>query len=212
VPDLLANGRGLARWAEDRKCAGVIFDSVAPLVAAAGLNENDAANIRAFVYSAGKPISDYGALAYFIDHKGHEADRARGSSAKGDACDFSAVIEQTAAFARGISGQIAIKVDKDRSGRLPKDATMLVDVPAQTDGRIVLEPHGVWDDGTPPVPQIGPTQQAIIDLIRDLGRSVSAKELAVKLDKDYDAIRTAANRAVKSGYLRKDQEKYALPI
>lgn len=210
VPNLLANGRVLARWAEDRECKGVIFDSVAPLLGVAGLSENDAPDIRRFVNAAGTPISDFGGTAWFIDHEGLEGGRARGSTGKGDAADFYVNIEQTVPFARGVAGQMAIKVNKDRDGKLAKGATMLVDVPARSDGLIELVPDA-WNNGSIAEPRVGGTQGRIITLIGELGRPVGLTEMARKLDLKYDAVRKASGRAVRSGHLIKDQDKYDLP-
>lgn len=209
VPDLLVNGRGLARWAEKRGCAGVIFDSTAPLLGAARLSENDATDIRQFVSAAGTPISDFGGAAWFIDHVGLEGGRVRGSTGKGDAADFSVIIDQTAPFARGIAGQMSVKVDKDRDGKLAKGAVMLVDVPARSDGRIVMEPD-TWNTGSTADPRLGGTQGRIIALLAEVGRPVGPSEMARKLGLTEDAARKASGRAVRSGHLVNNHGKYGL--
>lgn len=208
IPDLVANGRALARKAKRLGARMVIFDSVIAFLAASGLDENSPTDIRNFVNTTGRPIADNDGLAYFIDHTGHDNDRARGSSDKPGAGDFIFVVGQSVKFARGKSGQLRLAVSKDRSGKLPDGSAMLINVHAELDGSLELEPD-IWLTGTE-TDGAGdsPTRDKIVELIGANGGPMAVGEIAALTGWTASKARTCLNRYKGSTFLQTGQGKW----
>jgi hypothetical protein len=207
VIDLVRHGRAFCRMLISSGYGEyLVYDAVAPLLVAAGKNENEASDVRAWATASCRPIAMAGGAVGVIDHTGHaNGGRSRGSSDKPAAGDIILTLEKTAPFARGISGAITLKVTKDRSGTLLDGAELAIEVKASADGSLDLEPDE-WDssisDAKPSVGgRIGPEQvkiRAEIERVNRSGReTVSVPELADELDMDEEKIRSALRRGAK---------------
>lgn len=141
TPDLVEHGRALARSVVVLGCSGILFDSMTPFLAASGTSENDPQGVRDWTVSACSGVE----CSIIIDHTGHYDDsRGRGSSDKGAVCDVDLVFRVEFPFSIGRDGQVSVHVNKDRSGTLPAQQMMLIDVEC-TDSGMNFFP-GEWQE------------------------------------------------------------------
>jgi len=200
VADLVANGRALDRKLRKAGIGNLLYDAANPLLAAAGLNEDKAGDIRTFANTACKPITDRGGFVLVIDHSGHsEPNRIRGSSDKPAAGDFIVGLLGAQRFRRGVSGSFTLVCKKDRTGEVD-GMTMGVKVVAYADGSVELEPEGWLDIGrAQPIRQGANTQQKIRLSIAETGRPATIPEIMAKTGLSRDAVRSALNRGATGG-------------
>lgn len=198
VADLVADGRALARKLRAESISNLLYDAANPLLAAAGLNEDKAGDIRTFANTACKPITDRGGFVLVIDHSGHsEPNRIRGSSDKPAAGDFIVGLLGAQRFRRGVSGSFTLVCKKDRTGEVD-GMTMSVKVIADDDGSVDLEPDGWLDmSRAQPIQQGANTQQEIRLAIAKIGRPATIPEIMAETGLTRNAVRSALNRGAK---------------
>jgi len=128
-----------------REIWALLYDALNPLLVAADKNENIAADVRAFVSASCAPLSLAGGLVFVIDHTGKASQgQSRGSSDKPAAGHVDIVLRKTDPFARGVSGEIELTCNKDRTGSIVDGSTLTIRVEAQPDGSLRLKPD-IWD-------------------------------------------------------------------
>ena len=203
TPNLIRNGRALCRMCLARGCAGILYDSMTPFLAAAGISENDPEGVRAWTDAACRPMAAADGTAIILDHVGHEnQERGRGTSDKGAGCDMDMYLSTVTPFSIGCNGAVALTVAKDRSGTLPEGARIRADVRCQDNGDMDFEPRS-WSSHSS---SDGEGESSVADLLTMLllrpeiagaGRSwATALELqavvpgtkAVKLERIADAV------------------------
>lgn len=136
-PDATANllkyGKLLTDFLIANEIDGIVYDSLAVFLGAAGIQENDQTQIRNWFDKACRPIK----VSWVIDHTGHEnADHGRGASAKGDAVDFALHLTTVKPFSKGQDGEIELTVAKARGGTFQKLSKLSIEVKTSKDGSI----------------------------------------------------------------------------
>jgi len=131
-------------------CAGILYDSQTPFLAASGIDENDPQGVRAWTDAAARPMAAAGGTAIVIDHTGHaEAERGRGSSDKAAGCDVDMFLSSIEPFARGVDGLLGLTITKDRSGTMVNGSSVRINVQCYENGDVDIRPESWQDfDGT----------------------------------------------------------------
>jgi hypothetical protein len=102
----------------------MLWDSVAEFMAAAGLDEDRAADVTQFYSRVLRPCAEAGAAVVALDHDAKRAAGsryARGSGAKLAGVDVAYKVEVIEAFSRAQEGMLSLTVTKDRPGWLHRD-------------------------------------------------------------------------------------------
>jgi hypothetical protein len=206
VVNMARHGRAFCNSAMNQGIMSVVYDALNPLLVAAALDENKAADVRQFVTAACYPMSLAGGLVIVLDHMGQTVfDRARGSSDKAAASHVDLTLRKVSNFARSLSGAIELTCNKDRTGSIVQESTLRIDVVAGPDGSIRLKPNG-WEDFDfgDPEPEVTPsrggrgsTQQKIIAYGKRIGDCFTVADLVDELGITTEAARGALNRGIK---------------
>jgi hypothetical protein len=207
VVNMARHGRAFCNMAMDQGIMAMAYDALNPLLVAAALDENKAADVRQFVTAACYPMSLAGGLVLVLDHMGQTVlDRARGSSDKAAASHVDLTLRKVSNFARSLSGAIELTCNKDRTGSIVQDSTLRIDVIAGPDGTIRLKPHE-WEDldfgddeqqeVVPTRGRRGSTQQKIINYGKRIGDCFTIAEVADELGITMESARNALKRGVK---------------
>lgn len=116
-------GRAFHAWLEEHRPDLVVIDSVMVSLNAAGLSENDSADVTTWWYSVISPMNDLGITSLRIDHTGREQPGkdnrdARGSSAKLQRVDGAAYSMRAVngGWSKHASGYAELVALKDRGG------------------------------------------------------------------------------------------------
>jgi hypothetical protein len=119
-----------------------VFDSAAPLLAGAGLNENQPAEVGPFIAAVWLPMARAGVCTVVIDHVTKGDPHSRYPIAAGSKLQRADLAYRASApepFARGQSGRLRLKCTKDRSGWIGPGTQFDVNVTAEEEGRLGLD-------------------------------------------------------------------------
>jgi|SRR5215469_14698089 len=208
TPDLVSHGRAMCQKAFAAGCAGVLYDSMTPFLAAAGLSENDPQGVRAFTEAACRPMANEGGTAIVIDHTGHEdKTRGRGSSDKSAGCDADMYLRTISPFAIGRDGLVQLTVTKDRSGTLAVGSFVQIIATCYENGDLDFM-HDGWDtkvtgDGSDAVEALG-LALAQLGPARDRDY-VTAGELQAQISGQKQHKLEQIDLAVRSGLILAEQ-------
>lgn len=104
----------------------VVVDSAAAVLANSGVNENDNSPVGAFMNKVLLPlVKDLEIPTLIIDHKTKNSpgsDYARGAGSKLGVADLALNVEVKRSFNKDQSGEIRVKINKDRTGMHLKDS------------------------------------------------------------------------------------------
>lgn len=194
---------GAEEWAA--ALAGVdlaIFDSSRLMLSAAGLAEDSNDDYSTFVNALLVPLARAGVTTLVLDNTGHDGDRARGASAKGDLNEVVYVVETGEPFDREEAGHLRLLRRRTRFAELP--AELHVPIGGGTYGPVVeAEPAPDSDDFRPTV-----LMERISEAIEtEPGMSTNEATGAVK--GKNDAKRIALRLLVGEGYVRVEREGQA---
>jgi len=121
--DLTLEARHLTRLAAtvaDVRPDVVVFDSLADLVAGAGLEENSNSDLSRWASKIHRPLKDAGIASLILDHIPKNAKGPRGAGSKVAMVDVQWNLETTLDFHREKTGEITLTNSKDRLCWLPK--------------------------------------------------------------------------------------------
>jgi AAA domain len=104
----------------------ILFDSWASFLSAAGLSENENAEIEHWDNALTKKAKQRGIASVILDHVPHDADRSRGGARKKEVADVQWRVKKTLDFNRDSVGEVLLINHKDREGWLPPTATFSV--------------------------------------------------------------------------------------
>lgn len=125
TPNLLKDGVQLVKQLKSDGVDGILYDSLAVFLGAAGIQENDQTGVRNWFDKSCRPMN----VSWVIDHTGHEnADHGRGASAKQDAVDFGIHLTTKTPFSEGCDGEIELTAVKVRRGKFQKQSHISIDV------------------------------------------------------------------------------------
>lgn len=197
-----------------------VLDSLPDFLAAAGLDEDSAGDVTAFVARVCGPLRAAGAASLLLDHlpkpssSGADARRSRsrygrGSGAKLAKADAALLVEAAAEFDAATSGQLRVWATKDRRGRLglPRlgRAPLLLDVRVGP-GEVRILPAASATAATPEAEAWdGPTRcmDAVAALLADVAPAEKSQRQLV------EALR-ATGHAFRDATVREAAERLAL--
>jgi len=197
--DILPDAQELLDEATSRGIKTFLFDSLVSMLSASGIEENSSTRVREWHNEVAGVLALHGIAVLIIDHPGlGDGDRARGSSDKKPACDFSITMRAVKIGRVGESGEYRLKCTKDRSAMIIGQE-MEVLLVASPDCSFTYKPAG-WTSGLDDFkPNISGSisQDEIRELLADYG-PLTVKEIAQRLGENYEAVRSAVRRG-KSG-------------
>jgi KaiC/GvpD/RAD55 family RecA-like ATPase len=97
----------------------IVFDSWASFLSAAGLSENENAEIEHWDNALTKHAKRRDIASVIVDHVPHDQDRSRGGARKKEVADVQWRVKKTKEFNRDAVGEVLLINDKDREGWLP---------------------------------------------------------------------------------------------
>lgn len=194
----------------------VVVDSVAEALSAAGLVENEAADVARWIAGVPRLFAEAGACVLLLDHMRKDGGRGpRGSSHKlAGVSGVSLGIEVEQPWARDVAGSALLVVAKDRLGYVgPQDAPVArVRFLPGPDGEltVVVEPPG--DDAARPVspasPQrgrdLGALTAVLAGLVSPLRTASADEEVVAILGWSRQRARDRIAEAIAAGVLMDD--------
>jgi hypothetical protein len=207
--DLVKRGRDFCRHLASQDINVLLYDAAAPLIAAAGGDENIARDVRTFVTESCRPMAEDNGLVLVLDHTGHvDTNRARGSTDKAAGCDVNLILKTTSSFKRGKSGSLSLKCTKDRFGVIEKNATMDIQVVAKDDGSLRLV-ASEWQGTDVIGPEDKPIRVKSRDVIWEaLTEAMTPREIARATDKTEGAVKMALKRGEGTRFTNIDGGKW----
>lgn len=202
VVNLVRHGRAFCAMLIRRGITALLYDALNPLLVASSLNENLAADVRAFVTATCFPIANSSGLVLVIDHTGKVIKgQSRGSSDKPAAGHVDLVLRKTETFGRGISGAMELTCNKDRTGSILDGSRLTIKVEASPDGSLRLKPD-MWDwklSESEPVRLRagGTTQQKLVEFGRDLPEGFTPRQAAQFLGISEKSVGMSLGRGAK---------------
>jgi hypothetical protein len=140
--DLIQNPGWLLRRCQEIGARLAVLDSAAALLAAAGLSENENAEVGAFVTTVLLPVVRSGVCVVVLDHVTKADPHSRYPRAAGVKLALSDLAYNASApepFARGRSGRLRLRCEKDRSGWVGRGTQFDIGVTASDGGRLELD-------------------------------------------------------------------------
>ncbi|MGH2973880.1 MAG: AAA family ATPase [Solirubrobacterales bacterium] len=98
-----------------------VFDSSRLMLSASGLAEDSNDDYSTFVNALLVPLARAGVTTLVLDNTGHDGDRARGASAKGDLNEVVYVVETGEPFDRELAGHLRLVRRRTRFAELPPE-------------------------------------------------------------------------------------------
>ena len=96
----------------------VIFDSSRKFLTSVNLKEDSSDDYSLFTDALIDPLMNAGITTIILDNTPHDADRARGTSSKGDLCDLIYVLKAPKAFSRDRAGRVELEATHSRIGEV----------------------------------------------------------------------------------------------
>ena len=205
------HGRALDRLMDENDEDTLLLDSSNALMTAAGLRDNDANDFRSLALAALQPVSIRGGLGILLDHSRKDGDGQRGTSDKPAAGDFVVRVTATTRFARGRSGFVRLRCEKDRNGTIETNSIMDIAVECEEDGSIKLKP-GKWrgpneDQVKQAMPHVKKSVSWIkVDSVLDTDGPSTVNHIAAKAGISASSVRGILNRGKESGDFDKDED------
>lgn len=179
-----------------------VFDSSRMMLSAAGLAEDSNDDYSTFVNGLLVPLARAGVATVVLDNTGHDGERARGASAKGDLNEAVYVVETGEPFDREQAGHLRLVRKRTRFSELP--AELRVPIGDGAYGPVEEVEPAPDADGFRPTTLMERISEAVEQEPgmgkNDLRRAVTGKN---------DAKDLALRLLVAEGYLRVEQEGQA---
>ncbi len=138
----------------------VVFDSLADFLAASGVDENSNTDVSLWFSRVVRPLKDAGISVLILDHTPKDSEGPRGAGAKKAKVDVLWIQKVTQKFNREKTGEITLKLSKDREGWLPKTAKFSM-------GGGVFTPSGIIEE--PGTDDLTDSQRKILDFLEGRG-------------------------------------------
>lgn len=142
----------------------VVFDSLADHLSNNNLSENNALDVTWWIRQFAQPVKDTDAAVLILDHvaKADDAKGARGSTAKMAKVDVAWKLKSVRPFNRDTTGEVELKVDKDRKGSMPYSKTFRIGGDDFT-SRLICEPTDVSHE--PETKPLNSNEETVLDTL-----------------------------------------------
>lgn len=142
----------------------VVFDSWASFLVAAGLSENENADVEGWDTAFTKVAKMKGIASLIIDHTPHEHDRSRGAARKREVADVQWFVKKTREFDRDVVGEVLLINKKDREGWLRGQVKFSI---GGRSGRLICERTEGTIRTADPVSDLTPKEPKVFDTLRE---------------------------------------------
>ena len=189
-----------------------IFDSAAALLAAAGLNENDAPEVLGFISRVLRPlVRDADSTVVVLDHvtKSEPGSRyPRASGSKLGESDLAYNVAAPEPFARGRSGRMRLRCVKDRSGFIGRETQFDISVGATEDGRLSLDASRMTREEAEALQALARAsgKNAAVEALGDGPKTVAELQAATGLSRNR--VSALLNEAKASGQVADDGPRH----
>lgn len=171
----------------------ILFDSVADILAQAGLRENENDDINSLVKHFVDPLRTQDVACVFIDHMTKaqsDGGWARGAGSKKSKTDAAWTFSATKAFDKTTIGRVSLKRAKDRLGQLP--LTHLFQMGGDGEGNIIVKPTQVAKD------IVSPSDEHVMRVIEYLKEHAKSEDEALKTTEIADEVTGKTNTIYKA--------------
>ena len=178
---------------EDAQPRLIIFDSVADVLAQAGMKESDNDDVNALIKHFVDPLRSQDVACLFIDHmtkSSLDGGWARGAGSKKSKTDAAWTFTATKAFDQNTMGKVSLKRAKDRLGQLPM--SHLFEMGGDKEGGIVVNASQVTRE------LAEPTDSHSARIVQYLKENAPSEDEALRSSEIVNSVKGKTNTLYKA--------------